>query len=117
MPSKHAVYPLRLDPELRTWVVERAGAAGMSVNAFISFALAAFISANSSKLLGRGSYLLPILHHAKTCPCGSGKKYRDCCREHVLRGERRKSEKRLRISRQVTSARHALPRDQLPESD
>ena len=90
MPSKHTVYPLRLDPELRTWVVERAGAAGMSVNSFISFALAAFISANSSKLLGRGHHVLPILHHAKTCPCGSGKKYRECCRDYVLRGERRK---------------------------
>ena len=69
----------------------------MSVNAFVSFALGAFIAANSSKLLGRGQHVLPILHHNKTCPCGSGMRYRECCRDHVLRGERRKSLKRLRI--------------------
>jgi uncharacterized protein YchJ len=82
------MYPLRLDPELRALVADRAAAAGMSVNAFIVFALSAFVKANTAKRLGGGMYLAPIIHHNARCPCGSGQRYRNCCRFKVLGGRR-----------------------------
>lgn len=87
MTSKLAMYPLRLDPELRARVVDRAAAAGMSVNAFIAFALTAFVSANTASRLGGGMYMAPIVHHNKACPCGSGKRYRNCCRFKIRGGK------------------------------
>jgi hypothetical protein len=87
MPSKLDIYPLRLDPRLRSVIVERAAWAGMSVNAFIAFALAAFVYANSAQQLKRRVAMVPTVHHNKMCPCGSGERYRNCCRERLLRGD------------------------------
>jgi uncharacterized protein YecA (UPF0149 family) len=79
MPSKIKVFPLRVAEDLRKHLEALAALQGVSLNAFLSFALETFVASNPLDSKKRAlSWQVPFVHRNGRCPCGSGDKYRDC---------------------------------------
>lgn len=79
MPSKIKAFPLRIDETLRKHIEALAALQGVSINAFMEFALEMFVSHNPLDSVKRvTSWQTPYVGRNGRCPCGSGEKYRSC---------------------------------------
>lgn len=82
MPSSKPIFSCRLPEELRSKAEARAELLGVSLNALVAVALAAYLAVEPGGVgLGRrlGSPVGALLSRNSLCGCGSGKKRKRCC--------------------------------------
>lgn len=86
MSTKTKAFPLRIDQQLKVHLSALAALQGVSLNAFMQFALETFVAANPLETTRRArSWQVPYVHRNGRCPCGSNEKYRDCHGRRVSR--------------------------------
>jgi uncharacterized protein YecA (UPF0149 family) len=89
MASPKVVFPLRLAPELKDFLQEKAQRSQLSLNSLIAMSLVKYWGYEAAKPVTR----LPTHHEAadlmkgalrnNLCPCGSGRKVKHCCGRRV----------------------------------